>query len=154
LFAAADERTYTGRYLGGKRIKEDLANEIVAACSGRRGEITKLEKKEEREAPQLLYDLTALQRHANTLHGFSAPPTLAAAQKLYEDRKVITYPRTSSRYLSSDLIEELRPTVQLVGQNSEYARAAEYVLRLDQLPLARVVADDKVSDHHAIIPTK
>src|SRR5207253_1788232 len=92
--------------------------------------------------------------HANTLHGFSARRTLAAAQKLYEDRKAITYPRTSSRYLSSDLIEEIRPTAELVGRNREYARAAAYVLGLDKLPLGRVVNDEKVSDHHAIIPTR
>src|SRR5207253_9838803 len=110
--------------------------------------------KEEREAPQLLYDLTTLQRHGNTQFGFSARRTLAAAQKLYEDRKAITYPRTSSRFLSSDLIEEIRPTVELVGHNREYAAAARYVLGLEKLPLGRVVNDEKVGDHHAIVPTK
>jgi DNA topoisomerase-3 len=153
-FAATGERLYSARYLGGKRISEQEASEIVEAVKGRDGEITKLEKKEEREKPQLLYDLTSLQRHANTLYGFSARRTLAAAQKLYEDRKAITYPRTSSRYLSSELVEEIRPTAELVGRNREYARAAEYVLSLDRLPLERVVNDEKVSDHHAIIPTK
>ena len=121
---------------------------------GRPGLITKIEQKEERELPQLLYDLTSLQRHGNTLFGFSARRTLAAAQKLYEDRKAITYPRTSSRYLSSDLVDEIRPTAELVGHNTEYAAAARYVLGLPDLPLGRVVADDKVGDHHAIIPTK
>ena len=66
-FEATGERRYDGRYLGGKRIAEDLAAEIVEACRGKQGEITKLEKKEERERSQLLYDLTSLQRHANTL---------------------------------------------------------------------------------------
>src|SRR5437588_10607723 len=65
-FAADESRAYSGRYLGGKRIAEDLAARIVEAVRGRDGEITKLEKKEERERPQLLYDLTSLQRHANT----------------------------------------------------------------------------------------
>jgi DNA topoisomerase III len=153
-FAATGERLYSGRYLGGKRISEREASDIVEAVQGREGEITKLEKKEEREKPQLLYDLTSLQRHANTLYGFSARRTLAAAQKLYEDRKAITYPRTSSRYLSSELVEEIRPTAGLVGRNREYARAAEYVLGLERLPLERVVNDEKVGDHHAIIPTK
>jgi len=153
-FAATGERLYSGRYLGGKRISEQEASEIVDAVRGREGEITKLEKKEEREKPQLLYDLTSLQRHANTLYGFSARRTLAAAQKLYEDRKAITYPRTSSRYLSSELIEEIRPTAELVGRSREYARAAGYVLGLEKLPLERVVNDAKVTDHHAIIPTK
>jgi DNA topoisomerase-3 len=154
LFAASGDRSYSGRYLGGKRIAKEEAAEIVEACSGKRGEITKLEKKEERERPQLLYDLTSLQRHANTLHGFSARRTLAAAQKLYEERKALTYPRTSSRFLPGDMIGEIKPTADFVGRNREYTKAASYVTRLEKLPLGRVVNDKKVSDHHAIIPTK
>src|SRR5205807_5590153 len=138
----------------GKRPPEAEAIPAVQACTDEPGEITNLEHKQERELPQLLYDLTSLQRHANTLFGFSARRTLAAAQKLYEDRKAITYPRTSSRYLSSELVDEIRPTAELVGRNREYARAAEYVLALDRLPLERVVNDEKVADHHAIVPTK
>jgi len=154
LFAASGDRSYSGRYLGGKRIAKEEAEEIVEACRGKRGEITKLEKKEERERPQLLYDLTSLQRHANTLYGFSARRTLAAAQKLYEERKALTYPRTSSRFLPSDMIAEIKPTADLVGRNREYSKAASYVTRLEKLPLGGVVNDAKVTDHHAIIPTK
>jgi DNA topoisomerase-3 len=153
-FEATGERRYQGRYLGGKRLPEKDAAAVVTACTDKPGEITKLEHKEERELPQLLYDLTSLQRHANTLHGFSARRTLAAAQKLYEDRKAITYPRTNSRFLSSDLIEEIRPTVGLIGKRPEYAAAARYVQGLEKLPLGRVVNDEKVTDHHAIVPTK
>src|SRR5438128_7717594 len=153
-FAADAERLYTGRYLGGKRIEEELAAKIVEDCRDQRGEITKLEKKEERERPQLLYDLTSLQRHANTLHGFSARRTLAAAQRLYEEHKAITYPRTSSRFLPSDQIAEIKPTAELVGHNPQYAKAAEYVTSLDKLPLGRVVNNEKVEDHHALIPTR
>jgi DNA topoisomerase-3 len=153
-FAASEERLYSGRYLGGKRIKEDEAAKIVADCAGKTGEITKLEKKEEREQAQLLYDLTSLQRHANTRHGFSARRTLAAAQKLYEEHKALTYPRTNSRFLTGDMIEEILPTAELVGHNAEYRKASEYVRSLKELPLGRVVNDKKVEDHHAIIPTK
>ncbi len=153
-FAAREDRLYSGRYLGGKRIAAEDAARIVEETRGKPGEITKLEKKEERERPQLLYDLTSLQRNANNLFGFSARRTLAAAQKLYEDKKAITYPRTSSRFLPSDMIGEIKPTATLVGRNREYAQAAAYVTRLDKLPLGRVVNDKKVSDHHAIIPTK
>ena len=154
-FEADGERRYTGRYLGGKRLpKAEDAAAIVDACTGRPGEITQVERKEERQKPELLYDLTALQRHANTLYGFSARRTLAAAQKLYEDKKAITYPRTSSRYLSGDLVEEIRPTAELVGRNPYYTKAAAYVTSLQQLPLARIVNDAKVTDHHAIIPTR
>jgi DNA topoisomerase-3 len=153
LFGAANG-DYAGRYLGGKRLPEEQAAAVVEAVEGNDGTITKLEKKEERELPDLLYDLTSLQRHANTLFGFSARRTLQAAQRLYEEHKAITYPRTSSRYLSGDLVEEIRPTAHYVGGNPEYAKAAAYVTRLDQLPLGRVVNDKKVTDHHAIIPTR
>ena len=154
-FAATGERLYLGRYLGGRRLKgEQEATAVVEACTGQPGEITKLEKKEERERPQLLYDLTSLQRHANTLYGFSARRTLGAAQKLYEEHKALTYPRTSSRFLTGDLVADIRPTAELVGHNPAYRKGAEYVAALDELPLGRVVNDKKVADHHAIIPTK
>ena len=153
-FAADQARRYAGRYLGGKRIAEEEAGKIVREVDGQPGEITKLEKKEEREKPQLLYDLTTLQRHANTLYGFSARRTLSAAQRLYEEHKALTYPRTNSRYLSGDLVSEIKPTAELVGHNQQYKKASEYVTALESLPLGRVVNDEKVTDHHAIIPTR
>src|SRR3954468_17483848 len=154
-FAAPEERLYSGRYLGGKRLKsEDEATAVVEATTGKPGEITKLEKKEERERPQLLYDLTSLQRHANNLYGFSARRTLAAAQRLYEEHKAITYPRTNSRFLTGDLVGEIKPTAELGGRKPQYAKAAEYVTSLERLPLQRVVNDKKVEDHHALIPTR
>jgi DNA topoisomerase-3 len=154
-FAASGERNYLGRYLGGKRLpSEDQAKAIVEACTGQPGDITKLETKEERERPQLLYDLTSLQRHANTLYGFSARRTLAAAQRLYEEHKAVTYPRTNSRFLTGDMVAEIKPTAELVGRNAAYTRAAEFVTSLERLPLQRVVNDKRVEDHHAIIPTR
>jgi DNA topoisomerase-3 len=153
-FSADHARRYAGRYMGGKRIAEEDAATIVREVEGQPGEITKLEKKEEGERPQLLYDLTSLQRHANTLYGFSARRTLAAAQRLYEEHKAITYPRTNSRFLSGDLVAEIKPTAALVGHNPAYRRAAEYVTSLERLPLGRVVNDEKVEDHHALIPTR
>ena len=153
-FAASGERTYSGRYMGGKRIAEDEAARIVEEARGKPGLITKLETKEETERPQLLYDLTSLQRHANTLHGFSARRTLSAAQKLYEEHKALTYPRTNSRFVTGDMVEEIKPIAELVGHNPAYRKGAEYVVGLANLPLGRVVNDAKVQDHHAIIPTK
>src|SRR6185295_8835124 len=133
-FEATGARHYAGRYLGGKRLpSEEDATKIVEACSGQPGEITKLDKKEERERPQLLYDLTSLQRHANTLYGFSARRTLSAAQRLYEEHKAITYPRTNSRFLSGDLVAEIKPTAALVGHNPAYRKGAEYVTSLEKL---------------------
>jgi DNA topoisomerase III len=154
-FEATGPRHYSGRYMGGKRLPAEAeATAIVEAVAGQPGEITKLEKKEEREQPQLLYDLTTLQRHANTLYGFSARRTLAAAQRLYEEHKALTYPRTNSRFLTGDMVAEIKPIAELVGHNGQYKKASEYVLGLDSLPLGRVVNDKKVQDHHAIIPTR
>ena len=153
-FEATGERRYTGRYLGGKRLpNEDEARAIVEAVTDQAGEITKLEKKEERELPQLLYDLTSLQRHANSLYGFSARRTLGSAQRLYEEHKALTYPRTNSRFLTGDMIPEIKPTAENVAHNKQYEPAARFVLDLESLPLGRVVNDAKVQDHHAIIPT-
>src|SRR5271167_1321332 len=161
---SAGERTYVGHFQApagspgntkGPRIAtEEEALAIVGACEGRPGTITKLEKKEQREKAPMLYDLTTLQREANNRYGFTARRTLAAAQRLYEEHKALTYPRTSSRYLTSDMVEEIKPIAELVGARADYRRGAEYVIGLDVLPLGRVVNDEKVSDHHAIIPTR
>jgi DNA topoisomerase-3 len=157
LFAAPGERLYEGRYHDGAQPRlatAVAADEIVAAVQGQTGEITQLETKQRKERPPLLYDLTSLQREANGRFGFTARRTLAAAQRCYEEHKVLTYPRTSSRYLTSDMIGELKPIAGHVGgAGREYEQAAAYVQGLDMLPLGRVVADDKVGDHHAVIPT-
>jgi DNA topoisomerase-3 len=155
-FATDDDRRYEGRFHAGTQPRLQTADEadaIVAAVRDQRGEITKLAKTERKEKAPLLYDLTSLQREANTRFGFSARRTLAAAQRCYEEHKVLTYPRTSSRYLTSDMVPEIKPTAEKLGRVPEYAKGAEYVLGLDLLPLARVVDDAKVGDHHAIIPT-
>src|SRR5580692_2545204 len=150
------ERVYVGRFHAGAKPRIATAEEataIVEACEGKQGHVTKLEKKEQRERAPMLYDLTSLQRDGNTRFGFSARRTLAAAQRLYEEHKALTYPRTSSRYLTTDMVPEIKPTAELVGARPEYAAGARYVVSLDVLPLARVVDDAKVADHHAIIPT-
>jgi DNA topoisomerase-3 len=150
-------RGYGGRFHAG--AKPRLASEaealaIVAAVRERPGEITKVEKREVTDKPPMLYDLTSLQRDANTRFGFSARRTLGAAQRLYEEHKALTYPRTNSRFLTSDMAGEIKPTAELVGARPEYREAAAYVTGLDLLPLARVIDDSKVTDHHAIIPTR
>jgi DNA topoisomerase-3 len=158
-FVAVDAppgRAYEGRlHVGANpRLKSaDEAAVAVAACEGQVGEITKLEKSERRERAPQLYHLTSLQRDANTRFGFTARRTLAAAQRLYEEHKALTYPRTNSRYLTHDMVPEIKPIARLVGERAEYAEGTKYVLGLDVLPLARVVDDSKVQDHHAIIPT-
>jgi len=155
-FATDDERRYEGRFHAGTKPRiasPEEARAIVDAVRGGRGTITKLEKTKRTEKAPLLYDLTSLQREANTRYGFSAKRTLGAAQRCYEEHKVLTYPRTSSRFITSDMIGELKPTAAKVGVRAEYAKAAAYVTGLDMLPLGRVVNNEKVGDHHAIIPT-
>ena len=136
------------------RLKDGKrADEIVEKVTGKTGRVESAERKEQSERAPLLYDLTALQRDANRRFGFSARRTLSAAQSLYEGKKAITYPRTNSRWLSGDLVPQLKPTAETLVPISDYERGARFVLGLDQLPLARVVNDAKVDDHHAIIPT-
>ena len=155
--ADGEQRDYEGRFHTGAKPRiatEEEAMAIVAACEGKPGKITKLDKKEQREQAPMLYDLTTLQREANTRYGFSAKRTLGAAQRCYEEHKALTYPRTNSRYLPTDMVEEIKPIAELVGARGSTRKAAEYVTGLDVLPLARVVNNEKVTDHHAIIPTR
>jgi DNA topoisomerase-3 len=155
--SADASRHYEGRFHAGAKPRiatEAQANEIVAACANGLGTISKLEKRELVEKPPMLYDLTSLQRDANTRFGFSARRTLGAAQRLYEEHKALTYPRTNSRYLTSDMASEIVPIAELLGSRGEYRAASEYVTSLDVLPLGRVIDDAKVQDHHAIIPTR
>ena len=157
-FEAGAEAAYTGLWHEGSttRLPEAApAEAIAAAARGADGVVEALETKPHVEQPPLLYDLTTLQREANSRHGFSAQRTLSAAQALYDQHKLLTYPRTSSRYLSGDMAGQLRGVASGVGAAApEYADAARYVLGLDKLPLGRVVNDAKVGDHHAIIPTE
>ena len=156
LVHAQFDPRYEGLWFEGDetRLKDvKRAEEIATKVSGAEGVVETVERKEQSERAPLLYDLTSLQRDANRRFGFSARRTLQAAQSLYEDKKAITYPRTSSRWLSGDLVAQLKPTASTLEPIGEYAAAARYVLGLEQLPLARVVNDSKVDDHHAIIPT-
>src|SRR5829696_7870109 len=156
LVHAQFDPRYEGLWFEGDetRLKDGKrADEIAAKVSGADGVVESVERKEQSERAPLLYDLTSLQRDANRRFGFSVRRTLQAAQSLYEDKKAITYPRTSSRWLSGDLVPQLKPTAATLEPIGEYAAAARYVVGLQQLPLSRVVADSKVGDHHAIIPT-
>src|SRR5438045_3545349 len=148
---ADDKDTPTGQETWLKEAER--AEEIVEKVAGKTGTVEDVERKEQSERAPLLYDLTSLQRDANRRFGFSARRTLSAAQSLYEGKKAITYPRTNSRWLSGDLVPQLKPTAGTLEPIGEYAAAARYVLGLEQLPLGRVVNDAKVDDHHAIIPT-
>ena len=150
----ADFGGYRGTWIdkdGKTRIPDEkTAKEIVSAVTGREGEVLEVSTERKRVPPPLLYDLTTLQREANARYGFTAQKTLNLAQALYEKHKLLTYPRTDSRYLSHDM----RPKVQGILKGMlEPLRAL--VLSPDKAvdPGKRVYDDAKLTDHHAIIPT-
>lgn len=132
----------------GRDKAEAVRAEVVGAGTVR---VVSVERKEAREQPPLLYDLTTLQKEANSRHGFPAEKTLDIAQSLYE-RKFITYPRTGSRYISEDVAEEIPA---LIGNMTRYSRFAEYAGRMDTASLSRRGVDnEKIADHHALLPTE
>ena len=115
--------------------------------------ITKIEKKEKRQSAPQLYDLTELQRDANRKFGYSAKETLNLMQRLYENHKVLTYPRTDSRYLSSDLVPTLKERLEAI-QVGPYRSLAARAAKQNFSGKFSFVNNAKVSDHHAIIPTE
>lgn len=100
-----------------------------------------------------LYDLTELQRDANKIYGYSAKETLSIMQKLYEHHKVLTYPRTDSRYLTSDIVDTIKDRIKAVNV-SDYSKVCNKILKTGVKVNKSFVDDSKVSDHHAIIPTE
>lgn len=149
--------SYDGVWFRGRqnRLKErEAAQEIAGKVRRKTGTVQKAERREKTERPPLLYDLTELQRNANAKYNFTAERTLKAAQRLYEERKLITYPRTSSRYLSQDMVPSFKRRIEAAAALPELARFVEELLALPKLPVnKRIVDDGKVTDHHAIVPT-
>lgn len=152
----ADFGGYTGLWIDREehtRIdREDAAQAILAKTNGKPATITKVEKEEKKTPPPLLYDLTELQRECNRKFGFSAKKTLDIAQSLYEKRKMITYPRTDSRYLSEDMKGKVKSTIRRLQALEEYAPYAEPLMQEIRFT-KRIIDNAKVTDHHAIIPT-
>jgi DNA topoisomerase-3 len=129
------------------------AESIVAACRGKQGNVTEESKPTTSMAPGL-FDLTSLQREANSRFGFSAKNTLGLAQALYEKHKVLTYPRTDSRHLPEDYIDTVKETLRTVSENNNYQRFAAEILTKNWVhPNKRIFDNTKISDHFAIIPT-
>ncbi len=139
---------------GQTRISEkERADGIVSKLKGKDGKIIELKRDAKREAPPLLYDLTELQRDANIRYGFSAKQTLNLMQRLYEEHKVLTYPRTDSRYISSDIVPSLKDRLRAVSSGEHGAVIGE-IMKNGVKTSKRIVDDSKVTDHHAIIPTE
>ncbi len=127
--------------------------EIKNKVQGQKGLISDVKREEKKENHPLLYDLTELQRTANRYFGFSAKKTLDIAQSLYEKRKLITYPRTDSRYLSEDMRSKAASTLGRLKAAGEYGPLVEK-LNLNSLNFTkRIIDNSRVTDHHAIIPT-
>ena len=130
----------------------ERAAEIERNCAGKIGEITE-EKKPTTQISPLLYDLTTLQREMNSRFGLSARRTLQLAQALYEKHKVLTYPRTDSRYLPEDNLGQVRKVMSNFDDPSLATHAQKALHNEWVKPTKRVFNNAKVSDHHAIIPT-
>lgn len=124
----------------GEKVKDKAAAErIAASCDGKTAAVASLEYKEKTAAPPKLYDLTTLQREANREHGYTADQTLTLVQTLYE-KKLATYPRTDSRFLTSDMEDTAKVLVRSFSPDTP-------------CNIGQIIDDGKVSDHHAVIPT-
>ncbi len=136
-----------------ERLWEQAKAEVIRdKCQDKPGSVNE-ESKPSKEICPLLYDLTSLQREANSRFGFSAKTTLGLAQALYEKHKVLTYPRTDSRALPEDYIATVKDTLQSLG-NTEYGNFAQQILASNWvIPNKRIFNNAKISDHFAIIPT-
>jgi len=140
--------------LGQRALAEEIVGRGESAARGPHGAVVeRLRQKRVREAPPLLFDLTSLQRTANRRYGLSATATLAAAQALYERYKILTYPRTDSRHLTTDMAKELPKLFGALAALPDYAPFAAPLLEAPPARSRRVFDDGKVSDHHAIVPT-
>ena len=138
-----------GFTVSGERMADKAAaQQLKTACQGAAATVKKVGRKNKSEKPPALYDLTTLQRDANRLLGFTAQQTLDYLQNLYE-KKLCTYPRTDSRYLTSDMAEGLPVLVNLVANAMPFRKGIAI-----SCDAAAVINDKKVTDHHAIIPTR
>ena len=138
-----------GFSVSGERMADKAAaQQLKTACQGAAATVKKVERKDKSEKPPALYDLTTLQRDANRLLGYTAQQTLDYLQNLYE-KKLCTYPRTDSRYLTSDMATSLPELVRLTAGALPFAAGMELVCNA-----AQVINDKKVTDHHAVIPTR
>ncbi|GGA66402.1 DNA topoisomerase III [Ornithinibacillus halotolerans] len=153
---ASDKVKYTWLDAKGNTrfFSQEKANEIVKKIQGQPLTINTIDKVAKKKFAPQLYDLTELQRDANRIFGYSGKQTLSIMQKLYERHKVLTYPRTDSRVISTDIVPTLKDRLKACGVD-QYANLAQTILRKGITKLPKSVVDNsKVSDHHAIIPTE
>jgi DNA topoisomerase III len=136
-----------------RSFNKEKIDAIVKSLGSKDASVVSIDRKAKKTFSPALYDLTELQRDANNIFGYSAKETLNIMQKLYEQHKVLTYPRTDSRYLSSDIVSTLPERLKACGAG-EYRALANKILKKPIKATNAFVDDRKVSDHHAIIPTE
>ncbi|MBI9103532.1 MAG: DNA topoisomerase III [Spirochaetales bacterium] len=153
----ADFGPYTGLWQGEKGLTrfsdQNKAREIAGRCEGKTGKIVSIKKKNKSVPPPLAYDLTDLQREANRRLGWSAKKTLQVLQGLYERHKIVSYPRTDSRYITSDMEATLKERLYAL-KGTPFEKPALELAKKSLKPGKRLINDAGVSDHHAIIPTE
>jgi len=132
---------------------KNKADAIVSKISGQTGKVIDVKKEAKMDLPPLAYDLTELQRDANRRYGYSAKQTLSIMQRLYEHHKVLTYPRTDSRYITEDIVPTIPERLKSISVGP-YAALVRTVMKNKPNITKRFVDNSKVSDHHAIIPTE
>ena len=146
--------TWQDKQSGQTRIfNKQQAEDILTKVKGQTGEITEVKKEAKEEQPPLAYDLTELQRDANRKYGYSAKQTLGIMQKLYETHKIVTYPRTDSRFITDDIVPTLPERLKSIAVGP-YAEPARALLKGRIRATKRFVDNSRVTDHHAIIPTE
>ena len=143
-----DEKTKSFRTFSREKAEEIRRKTETASL-----EVTRIEEKTKKSMAPGLYDLTTLQREANQKYGFSAKETLNIMQRLYENHKVLTYPRTDSRYIGKDIVPTIRERLKACGIGP-YRKLAGALMNKPVQANSSFVDDKKVSDHHAIIPTE
>lgn len=145
--------TWVDKNNSSNTFNEEKIDSIINNIKNKDLKIINIEKIKKKKYAPSLYDLTELQRDANKIYGYSAKETLSIMQKLYEHHKVLTYPRTDSRYLTRDIVETLYDRVKAVNI-SDYSKVCNKILKSKIKVNKSFVDDSKVSDHHAIIPTE
>lgn len=148
-----NQLTFTHQQKNPQAIKtREAAQQLVQQMSQTAGTVEKIEEKVKRQAAPLPYDLTEIQREANQRYGFSAKKTLSLVQSLYEIHKVVTYPRTDSKYLTTDMQNTMRERLQAISDFNPQVKTI--IKNGSKVVLKKVFNNALVSDHHALIPTE
>ena len=145
--------TWAGNGNQSRLYDRPAAEAILQSVSGKGGAVIEINKQSKHQAPPAAYDLTELQRDANRKYAYSAKETLSLMQSLYERHKLLTYPRTDSRYITKDMVATLPERIKSIAVGN-YKESALRLLKARPLQTRYLVDDAKVSDHHAIIPTE